>query len=111
MQAFLALVFTGSGLRKLGLPHHRFVQRAAWAADIPPAALRGIGVVELIGAAGVILPELTGILPALTPAAAAGLALVMMVATTLHLRRGEYAALPLPAALMIAAIIVAIGRL
>ena len=43
------------------------------------------GAAEILGALGVILPRLTGILPVLTPLAAAGLALIMVVAISLHL--------------------------
>ena len=48
-----------------------------------------IGVAELLAAAGLILPSLTRILPWLTPLAAAGLMIVTISASILHLSRGE----------------------
>jgi hypothetical protein len=45
--------------------------------------------VELLAAIGLVLPAATGILPWLTPLAAAGLALVMLLAAITHLRRKE----------------------
>ena len=51
--------------------------------------MRFIGVMELLGAAGLILPAVTGIAPILTPLAAAGLAVMMLLAAPTHLRRKE----------------------
>ena len=50
-----------------------------------------IGVVEILAAAGLILPGLTRILPFLTALAAAGLIIVMTSATVFHLYQGETA--------------------
>jgi hypothetical protein len=65
----------------------------------PPAISEGfrrfIGIAELLGAIGLILPAATRILPWLTPVAAAGLAFVTLSATVYHLRRREPPALPL----------------
>jgi uncharacterized membrane protein YphA (DoxX/SURF4 family) len=90
LQALLALIFAGAGARKLRMSRGEFVARQPWAADIPHGGLRAIGVLELLGAAGLILPAATGIAPLLTPLAAAGLALTMIGATALHLRRHAY---------------------
>jgi uncharacterized membrane protein YphA (DoxX/SURF4 family) len=53
---------------------------------------------------------LTGVLPWLTPLAAAGLALTMIGATLTHLRRGEYETILVIAVLMVLALFVAYGR-
>lgn len=68
------------------------------------------GVVEILGALGVILPRLTGILPVLTPLAAAGLALIMAIAISFHVRRKESSAIGLTALLFLMAAFVAYGR-
>ena len=49
-----------------------------------------IGIAELAGAIGLILPALTKILPVLTTWAAVGLATIMVLATGFHLSRGEF---------------------
>jgi uncharacterized membrane protein YphA (DoxX/SURF4 family) len=51
--------------------------------------LHFIGVSELVGCLGVILPMLTGVMPQLTPTAAAGLTLVMILATGFHIQRKD----------------------
>ena len=58
-------------------------------ASIAPGFRIFIGVAELLAAAGLILPGLTRILPWLTPLAAAGLMIVTVSASILHLSRGE----------------------
>jgi uncharacterized membrane protein YphA (DoxX/SURF4 family) len=87
VQILLALVFIASGSMKL----FAFDQ---FAASTPALAnQRGlvtfIGIAELAGALGLILPRLTGILPVLTTWAAAGLATIMVLATGFHLMRSE----------------------
>ncbi len=61
----------------------------AYIQDIPPGFRRFIGVAEVLAAAGLILPGLTGILPWLTPLAAAGLVIVMIGAVIFHIPRHE----------------------
>jgi uncharacterized membrane protein YphA (DoxX/SURF4 family) len=67
-------------------------------------------VAELLGAAGLILPAATGILPSLTPLAAAGLALVMLGAIIFHVSRREYPNLILNTILLAMSVFVAYGR-
>jgi len=61
----------------------------AWAEDFSPVATRLIGIAEILGALGLILPLLTGIAPILTPIAAVCLAVLMVGATVVHVRRKE----------------------
>lgn len=65
------------------------VARAPWVASLPVALVRFIGVAELAGALGVVLPAATGVKPSLTPLAATGLAVMMALAIPFHLVRGE----------------------
>jgi uncharacterized membrane protein YphA (DoxX/SURF4 family) len=58
--------------------------------DLSPALHTIIGVLEILGGAGLVLPALTRIQPRLTPLAAAGLALVMVGAAVWHITRGEF---------------------
>lgn len=60
-----------------------------WVDTIPMPVVRLIGVIELLGVAGLVLPPLTGIAPVLAIAAAVGFVILQLLATGLHLRRGE----------------------
>ena len=52
----------------------------AWAKDRSENFIRFVGIAELLGAIGIVLPMLTGILPWLTPLAAIGLTLIQLFA-------------------------------
>lgn len=60
-----------------------------WAEDFTPGALKAIGALELLAAAGLVLPGVLGIAPVLVPLAATGLVLLFIGAVTTRLRRGE----------------------
>lgn len=79
--------------------------------DVPdPNVIRGIGVVEVLGAIGLIVPPLVHILPVLAPLAAVGLALVMVGAIVTHGRRKEYPNVAVNVVLLGLALFVAWGR-
>ncbi|VVJ20784.1 Uncharacterised protein [Amycolatopsis camponoti] len=106
----VAAGFLFSGGFKLALSHEKYVAEQPWAADAPRWAPRAIGVLEVLGALGLLLPAVTGVAPVLVPFAAAGLALVMAGAVVLHLRRGEFPALAPSGVLLVLAAVVAWGR-
>ena len=89
VQVLLALAFLAAGVPKATQPIPALSKRLRWAKDMPAPFVRFIGVAEILGAIGLILPALTGILPWLTIAAATGLAIVMASAIIFHLMRGE----------------------
>lgn len=89
LQGLLAAVFMMTGLMKLVMKKEAAADRMGYVEDFTQSQLYGIGVLELMGAAGLILPPLTGILPILTPLAALCLALIMVGAFFTHLRRDE----------------------
>ena len=102
-QGVLALVFFVVGLWKLtGMP--------AFTEDLSPLMVRLVGTAELLGAVGVVLPAITGILPWLTPVAAVAIVLEMIVAASLHLRNGEYSRITINLILIALAGFVAYGR-
>jgi DoxX-like protein len=76
VQVVLALVFLITGGPKLALP--RVAARLGREHGLSPGLMRVIGLLEVMGALGVVLPSWTGILPWLTPLAAAGLLLTMI---------------------------------
>ncbi|WP_372660309.1 DoxX family protein [Amycolatopsis kentuckyensis] len=106
----VAAGFLFSGGYKLALPHEKYVAAQAWARDAPPWAPRTIGVLEVLGALGLILPAAAGVAPILVPVAATGLAVVMAGAVVLHLRRAEFPALVPSGVLLVLAAVVAWGR-
>jgi uncharacterized membrane protein YphA (DoxX/SURF4 family) len=90
VQILLALAFFMAGIMKATQPIDKLQERMEWVESLNPRTLvRIIGSLEVLGALGLILPALTGILPWLTPIAAGGLVLTMIGAIALHLRRGD----------------------
>ena len=85
--------------------------RSSWVGAVGQANLRVIGVLEILGAIGLVLPAATGILPWLTPLAAAMLALLMVFAIAFHARRpGEAQNIVLNVVLGVMSLAVAWGR-
>ena len=72
--------------------------------------VRFIGVSEVAGAIGVVLPAATRVRPGLTPLAAIGLATIAVLAVGFHLMRGETASVVAPLVLLAIALFVAWGR-
>ena len=107
VQGFLALFFLAAGAPKLiGLG----LKRWTGFSDLPRKQVVFIGVTEVLGAAGLVLPMATGILPWLTPLSALGLAIIVVMASGFHQRADErLAALETAFWAAIAAVIV-IGR-
>ena len=110
VQGLLALTFGVAGSMKAFTPIADLAQKMSWPAEVPAALVRFIGACELLGAIGLILPAATRILPKLTPLAASGLTLVMVLASLFHVSRGELRAGPVNFALGALAIFVAWGR-
>ncbi|MFF5262040.1 DoxX family protein [Actinomadura viridis] len=110
VQGFLAIIFALGGWERVSRPIAELTGKYPWVRTSPPAMVRFIGVVELLGAIGLVVPAATGIVPVLTPAAATGLAILMASAAAMHLRRKEPAGLPVTAVLLVLAALVAWGR-
>jgi hypothetical protein len=82
-----------------------------WAEDFSNSTVTTIGVLEILGALGLVLPWATGIAPVLTPLAATGLALDMAAAATVHARRKDPAmAFFVVGVLFVLDVFVAVGR-
>jgi uncharacterized membrane protein YphA (DoxX/SURF4 family) len=111
VQILLALAFLMAGTLKTTQPIDRLAARMQWVNSInPPQFVRVIGTLEVLGAIGLILPAVTGILPWLTPLAAAGLVLTMTGAMLLHARRGEISHIAPNVILLLLAAFIVVGR-
>jgi uncharacterized membrane protein YphA (DoxX/SURF4 family) len=110
VQILLALVFAIAGVMKLTQPKEKLAAQLHWVEDFSQGRVRTIGLLELLGAIGLILPALTAILPIFTPLAALGLVLLMLGAMLTHLRRKEYPLISINLALLALAVIVVYGR-
>ena len=100
-----------AGLMKLTQPKAKLAESGqAWTEDFTDGQVELIGLVEVLGAIGLILPAALDIAPILTPIAAAGLALTMLGATVVHARRGETSNLVFTLALAALAALVAVMR-
>jgi putative oxidoreductase len=108
-QVLLFAVFMFTGLMKLLTPIPQMAQSAPWVADLP-ALVRFIGLSEVAGALGLILPSVTRVKPQLTALAALGLATIMVLAAGFHLMRGEYVSILTVVVLGAIAMFVAWGR-
>jgi uncharacterized membrane protein YphA (DoxX/SURF4 family) len=107
----LAVAFVGSGLLKLVRTKDQLVSSGfGWAEDYSPSTIRLIGVAEILGAIGLIVPALVHIAPILVPLAALGLAVVMIGAAAVHARRKEAPYVAMNAVLLVLAVFVAWGR-
>ena len=108
VQILLALVFAASGSMKL-FAFDQFAASAPALAD-QRGLITFIGIAELAGAIGLILPRLTGKFPVLTTWAAVGLATIMVLATGLHLMHREFSHVVVTVILLALAAFVVYGR-
>jgi hypothetical protein len=106
VQGLLALIFLFAGGMKLVLPLEVLTKQM----PLPGLFMRFIGVAEVLGAIGLILPGCLRIRPGLTPLAAAGLVIIMIGATALTVAGGEVALALIPLAVGLLSAFVAYGR-
>ncbi len=110
IQLILALMFTMAGIMKLTIPINKLVKTVTWTDRFPVSTVRFIGVMELIGAIGLIIPWALDTAPVLTLIAAGGLTLIMILAIFHHLNHKENKSIVLNIVLMILAAFVVYGR-
>lgn len=109
VQVLLALLFVFAGGMKLVLPLEKLAGPPG-SVVLPGAFVRFIGVAELLGGLGLILPSLLRIKPGLTPLAAAGLVIIMIGAVGITLAGGMGLGALVPAVTGLLAGFVAYGR-
>ncbi|MDN5821950.1 MAG: DoxX family protein, partial [Brachybacterium sp.] len=96
----LAAIFAGTGVVKLVTARDQQINRTPYVEDFPQVVILGIGVLEILGAVGLLLPALAGVATELVPWAGAGLAITMVFAALVHTRRGDGIAAALPSILL-----------
>ena len=111
LQGLLAAIFTVSGLAKISQPKARLIASGqTGVTPFPLPVIRITAFCELLGAIGILLPRLVGVAEFLTPAAAAGYAIVMVGAIASHAYLREPRNVAATVAIFIAAVTVAVGR-
>ena len=109
----LAAAYFFGGAGKLILPKERiaaFGPSAKWTEDFSPGAVKAIGVFEVLGALGLVLPALFDVATVLVPVAATGLVVIMIGAAVVRYRRHEYKLMVVDLVYLVLAAFVAWGR-
>ena len=108
----LAAFFLFAGASKLAQSKEKIVAtpNMGWAEAFSPGLIKLIGALELLAAAGLIVPAALDVLPILVPLAATGLVLLMIGAAITHARRGESRAIATNLVLIVLAAIIAWTR-
>lgn len=89
VQWVLAVAFVASGAMKAVRPASKLADSMEWVSTVKPSTVKVIGIAEVLGGLGLVLPVLTGIAPILTPIAAVALAVVMLLAAIKHFRMDD----------------------
>lgn len=111
VQSLLAAMFLMAGANKLFQSAEELVKMLPWVTSVPSGLVKFIGISELLGGIGLLLPSILRIKPILTSYAAIGLALVMLFASIFHISRGEYSVIGMNFVLTALALVVAWGRM
>ncbi|MBF9059350.1 DoxX family protein [Rhodobacterales bacterium HKCCSP123] len=109
-QAGLAALYLMAAWMHLLSPEEAAAMGAVWMSDVPIALPRVIGVMEVLGVIGLILPTATRIMPHLTVWAAAGLLAIQALAIPFHALRGEFEPMPVNLVYVALAVFVLWGR-
>ncbi|MFM2386386.1 MAG: hypothetical protein RL660_1143 [Bacteroidota bacterium] len=108
-QVMLALVFMWGAYIKLFQPMEEAAKMLPWTKD-NPALLIFTGLLDLLGAFGIVLPAATKIQPKLTVFAAYGIVALMISASIFHISRGETSLIGMNIFFLLLALFVAWGR-
>ncbi len=109
-QFLAAAVFISAGYMKFTAPIADLAKMIPWTGQLPEKFVRFIGLVDLAGGLGLLLPALTRIHPRLTVLAALGCLLLQILATIFHISRGEVMVTPLNFVLLSLSLFVLWGR-
>jgi putative oxidoreductase len=110
VQILLAAAFGFAGFMKSTQPIAELGKNMPWTLVVPAGLVRFIGVAEMLGALGLVLPSITRVLPGLTAWAGVGLTTIMVLAMGFHVSRGEFYGIPPTLILGLLSAFVAWGR-
>lgn len=110
LQGLLGAAFALAGVMKIVQPKMKLAKSLPWVEDFRAGTVKFIGTTELLGALGLILPAATGIATVLTPLAATGLGVLMILASFVHARRREPSGIATNVVLLIIAAVIVWGR-
>jgi len=114
-QILMGIFFSFTGFGKVlaydAAVWHYFLHQVAWFSAVPQGLFVFIGICEGLGGVALIVPAMTRVVPKLTPVAAGGLTLVMILAAIFHIVRDEYSFF-LPVCVVLGAVtaFIAFGR-
>ncbi len=111
LQGVLAALFLTAGWLKVTKTREKLESFMPWVQHYATPVVRRVGVAEILGAFGLILPAALGVAVWLTPLAASGLALLMALAGIHHLRKGEWSEATFNVVLFALTVFVAINRI
>jgi len=110
-QILLAIVFVNSGVNKSTLSEQKLVAKGqTGVAGYSAPVIKFIGVSELLGTVGIILPWWLQIAPVLTPITAICFAAIMLLAAPIHYRRREPQNVAINSVIFLLSVFVAWGR-
>lgn len=109
LQGLLGAMFIMAGIMKSTQPKEK-LSKMAWTGRYAPGTIKFIGVAELLAGIGLIVPWATGIVPLLTPVAAGGIALIMILAAIDHLKSNEKKEVIINVIILLLAACIAFGR-
>lgn len=110
VQGILAAAFIFSGWMK-AIQYEKAKASWPWVKEVSRGLVFFIGIAELLGVLGLILPQATNVAPVLTPIAAIGLAVVVVLGALFHVKRKEYKEIGVNIVFLALAVFVAIGRM
>ncbi len=110
VQGLLAAMFLMAGIMKSSQSKEKLSKNMPWVNDVSASNVKLIGISQILAAIGLVLPQVTGILPWLTPLAAIGLVITMIGAIMLHVKRNENSVIGINIVLLLLAAFVAYGR-
>jgi hypothetical protein len=110
VQGLTATLMLISAFMKIATPISELSAKWKWTGELPEPIVRMLGILDLLGGIGIILPALLKIKPGLTSLAAGGVVLLMISATAFHILRGEESVIGFNIILMLFAGFITWGR-
>ena len=110
LQVLLSATLIWAAFVKLFQPIEQLKVMWPWTGEVSPTVVKLMGIIDLLGALGLLLPSLFRFKPVLTPVAAIGIVLLMVSASVFHISRGETSQIGFNIVFGLLAAVVAYGR-